>query len=107
MKTYYFYLDETRKEGMTEFYTVIRSAANTACLADEKAKQWAKLQGRKMAGGYWLNSLSPNRPARVCIVSDSARLPGIYRRNLGSLSPFNGPLSLPMGGGSLTLEQGE
>jgi hypothetical protein len=53
MRTYYFYLDETKVINNQEHYTVIRSRATSAYLADEKAKQWAASQGRKLAGGYF------------------------------------------------------
>ena len=59
METAYFYTKDTvvklnEKTGWNEeHYTVIKSTAKTAYLAWEKAKQWAALEGIKLAGGSW------------------------------------------------------
>ena len=60
MKTFYFYLDNTKIIDGQEFYTVIRSSAKYCCVADEKAKQWARMQGLKLAGGMFYAGSKPH-----------------------------------------------
>jgi hypothetical protein len=59
-KTYYFYVDITTIKDREEHYTVIKSASNYCCIADEKAKQFAASKGFKMAGGYFSAKQKPH-----------------------------------------------
>jgi hypothetical protein len=59
MITCYFYLDETKVRNGQEFYVVIKSIAENICLADRKAKKYAGIIDRKLAGGYFVSTCKP------------------------------------------------